>query len=125
MPERGSWRLDQIAGPLIISACLFFAVLANFIFRGAPPYFVLLLMVFSLITADPCDSVRELWVCSPRIPLTTDSSYPLQAERECYYPWFGLFNAVSLTAFTCSSFSLAQPPVGVLISGPGVAVSFM
>ena len=29
---------DQIAGPVIISALLFFAVLANFIFRGALPF---------------------------------------------------------------------------------------
>jgi hypothetical protein len=29
---------DQIAGPVIISAFLFFAMLANFIFRGALPF---------------------------------------------------------------------------------------
>lgn len=29
---------DQIAGPVVISALLFFAMLANFIFRGALPF---------------------------------------------------------------------------------------
>jgi hypothetical protein len=32
-----------------------------------------------------------------------------QAERECYYSWSGLFNAVSLTFVPRSSLSLTQP----------------
>jgi hypothetical protein len=41
IPERTRFSfldLDQIAGPLIISAFLFFALLANFIIRGALQY---------------------------------------------------------------------------------------
>ena len=40
--------LDQIAGPLVISAFLFFAILANFIFRGAPPLTHMIMMIFRL-----------------------------------------------------------------------------
>ena len=44
--------IDQVAGPVIISALLFFAVLANFILRGAL-HFVSRWMIFPLNLPDP------------------------------------------------------------------------
>lgn len=45
--------LDQIAGPVIISAFLFFAVLANFIFRGTPQPTRMIKMIFRLCFFSP------------------------------------------------------------------------
>jgi hypothetical protein len=68
MPEGGFWVLiplliDQITGPVVISACLFFAVLANFIFRGAILGFVSRLMMNCPLMAVGfvVNSVRELY----------------------------------------------------------------
>lgn len=48
---------DVIAGPVIVSALLFFAILANFIIRGMFPIFLPVILPFS---PSPYHVVQEL-----------------------------------------------------------------
>jgi hypothetical protein len=99
---------DQIAGPVIISALLFFAVLANFILRGA----------LRFTSNDlPLNHVRSLWFSSravSRFPcvyrLPPFNRTLLQTEGECYHPWSWLFDAVSLTLASARPSPLAHTP---------------
>ena len=78
IPERTLFSflvLDQIAGPVIISAFLFFAVLANFIIRGA-------LQLTSddglLIIPDPLKFSSRTVSLLPCVPLASIESCLLQ-----------------------------------------------
>ena len=52
--------LDQIAGPVIISALLFFAILANFVLRGALPPLHLMVVPLNVSRSFSSRTVRPV-----------------------------------------------------------------